>query len=478
MPDLHAGAIAEYARNARRSSCSRPCTRARRRRECAPGQRRARSAGRYRWPVRSHSGRRLRWRARRKSASAAFDAITVEGTLISPAMLARSPLREADEQTEADYGVPEGTDPTRRDRPLLPYRPGAIPELFASPSTVDRRRPSHSSRRCCAMSSASLTIMPRWPRSMTIALCRHPGGPGRARADRRCATLRRPRPRQRRTSTDGRRRSAASAVQDWLNADDGPLGLLLQRRALRLLRDNASLTRPAYIEADLRQMFEAEDFADFAALWLLVHASRFGPPGAPPTDCAWSAGARPAARRAWPRATACATASKRLCSRSATASSPTTRACATALRPASSAAGLLRPAPAPGLSPDLPAGGRRPRAASRARCPASGASSMPRAIPWRSARLCHPSRGLGPPSRPLGGLADHLSRHLPGRAATRLPALGGIFAPELMPRPRRARLSNRSLMEAIYRLAWLQGRRPARAGQLARHGDRRARLGL
>ena len=37
-----------------------------------------------------------------------------------------------------------------------------------------------------------------------------------------------------------------------------------------------------------------------------------------------------------------------------------------------------------------------------------------------------------------------------------LPALGGLFAPELMPDLEAARLSNRSLMEAIYRLAWLK----------------------
>ncbi|MGA7450941.1 MAG: restriction endonuclease, partial [Rhodoplanes sp.] len=55
---------------------------------------------------------------------------------------------------------------------------------------------------------------------------------------------------------------------------------------LRLVRDNASLTRPAHIEADLRAIFEEENFADFTALWLLVHASRFGQPGALPTDCA------------------------------------------------------------------------------------------------------------------------------------------------------------------------------------------------
>jgi hypothetical protein len=64
--------------------------------------------------------------------------------------------------------------------------------------------------------------------------------------------------------TDGRRRSAATAIQDWLNAQEGALwGFCCNGERLRLLRDNASLTRPAYIEADLRQIFEAESFADF-----------------------------------------------------------------------------------------------------------------------------------------------------------------------------------------------------------------------
>jgi hypothetical protein len=52
------------------------------------------------------------------------------------------------------------------------------------------------------------------------------------------------------------------------------------------VRDNASLTRLAYIEADLRAIFEEENFADFSVLWLLVHASRFGRSGTPPVDCA------------------------------------------------------------------------------------------------------------------------------------------------------------------------------------------------
>jgi hypothetical protein len=88
-------------------------------------------------------------------------------------------------------------------------------------------------------------------------------------------------------ATNGRRLSAASALQDWLNSQEGALwGLAANGAHLRLVRDNASLTRPAYVEADLQRVFEGENFADFTTLWLVLHASRFGTAGAPPSDCA------------------------------------------------------------------------------------------------------------------------------------------------------------------------------------------------
>jgi hypothetical protein len=44
---------------------------------------------------------------------------------------------------------------------------------------------------------------------------------------------------------------------------------------LRVLRDNASLTRQAFLEFDLEAMFEGEVYSDFALLWLTCHQSRF-----------------------------------------------------------------------------------------------------------------------------------------------------------------------------------------------------------
>jgi hypothetical protein len=93
--------------------------------------------------------------------------------------------------------------------------------------------------------------------------------------DRRSETL----------STD-RSRSPAFALQDYLNEREEALwGLVTNGASLRLMRDNASLTRPAYIDADLAQIFANEDAASFAALWLLIHRSRFGAAGAAATDC-------------------------------------------------------------------------------------------------------------------------------------------------------------------------------------------------
>ncbi len=81
-----------------------------------------------------------------------------------------------------------------------------------------------------------------------------------------------------RFATEGRRRSPHSTIQELLNASDSAQwGIVSNGMVLRILRDNPSLTRPAYIEADLSRIFEEERFADFVALWLLTHGSRFGP---------------------------------------------------------------------------------------------------------------------------------------------------------------------------------------------------------
>ncbi|MEW5887119.1 MAG: SAM-dependent DNA methyltransferase, partial [Pseudomonadota bacterium] len=85
-----------------------------------------------------------------------------------------------------------------------------------------------------------------------------------------------------------RRRSPFMLAQEALNASDASLWAIVSNGlTLRILRDNASLTRPAYIEVDLEALFNEELLADFSAFWLLAHASRFGTAEAPPSDCSW-----------------------------------------------------------------------------------------------------------------------------------------------------------------------------------------------
>jgi hypothetical protein len=103
------------------------------------------------------------------------------------------------------------------------------------------------------------------------------------------------------------RRSPTVLLQDWLNANDAALwGLVFAGDRLRLMRDNASLTRPAWIEVDLAAIFRDDMFADFTALWLLIHTSRFGAEGAAQSDSWLNAGAKPVCAPAQPRVIACA----------------------------------------------------------------------------------------------------------------------------------------------------------------------------
>jgi hypothetical protein len=78
---------------------------------------------------------------------------------------------------------------------------------------------------------------------------------------------------------EGRRRSPHSCLQECLNADDkANWGLLITGDRLRLLHDNPSLVKPAYLAVDLELLVEGELFDEFAVLWLLLHASRFRHP--------------------------------------------------------------------------------------------------------------------------------------------------------------------------------------------------------
>lgn len=79
------------------------------------------------------------------------------------------------------------------------------------------------------------------------------------------------------TNVRGASRTAPhSMVQEMLNRTDQHLwAVLTNGKRLRLLRDNIAMGRAAFVEFDLEGMFEGEQFADFAVLYALCHATRF-----------------------------------------------------------------------------------------------------------------------------------------------------------------------------------------------------------
>ncbi|MFN8176409.1 MAG: N-6 DNA methylase [bacterium] len=73
-------------------------------------------------------------------------------------------------------------------------------------------------------------------------------------------------------------------VQHFLNLSDEHLwGFVSNGLVLRLLRDNNTLTRQAYVEFDLEAMFEENRYSEFAVLWLVCHQSRVE--GEKPEEC-------------------------------------------------------------------------------------------------------------------------------------------------------------------------------------------------
>ena len=78
--------------------------------------------------------------------------------------------------------------------------------------------------------------------------------------------------------------SPHSLLQVFLNRSHDHLwGFVSNGHKLRILRDNVTLTRQAFVEFDLFPMMDGEVYSDFVLLWLLCHQSRVE--GERPSDC-------------------------------------------------------------------------------------------------------------------------------------------------------------------------------------------------
>lgn len=379
----------------------------------------------------------------------AWPSLSLEGNLIAPAMVASVDRRGASEQTEADYRIRKGL--TIREEISTAFRVGQ--SHFDTFAKIANPSADATRRFIKAFLQETFSFDDLVPTGGALAFIA--GGrvpivvvpPSDEKLDRRSATL----------STD-RTRSPAFALQDHLNEHDETLwGLVTNGTLIRLMRDNASLTRPAYIEADLSQIFTNEDAASFAVLWLLLHRTRFGVAGAPATDCAlerWRDAGSKEGEVARDRLAVQVQIALKVLGSGFLEANPDLRdklksgeinltewfnellrlVYRLIFLMVAEDRNLLHPEKAKPDARKLYAEGYS-LAALRAQCY--------RAASWDK----HHDRyeGIKIVFRALAN----------GQDALALPALGGLFSDDKLPHLETARLRNRAFMEALYRLSWL-----------------------
>ncbi|TCP37584.1 N-6 DNA methylase [Sphingomonas sp. BK235] len=217
-----------------------------------------------------------------------LEAITIEGGLIAPEQVARIAATERNDRTAADYDSPKGVrlgdeiaryfrigqaiwrDYNRVEQPTITqtaqFARDLLTQAFGFTDLAGPAEHRDGSRRYRIAWEAKSGRVP------VVVAAPVPDGEGFTKALPEFGD-----------GEGGRaRRSPIVLLQDWLNHTDAALwGLVFAGDRVRLMRDNASLTRAAWIEADLGTIFRDDMFADFTAWWLLTHASRFGAAGTP-----------------------------------------------------------------------------------------------------------------------------------------------------------------------------------------------------
>ena len=229
----------------------------------------------------SHGPRRVRHAE--SGTQLRMEGIAVEGGLLSAGMLTRIAAAEATEQAMTDYGVVGGT---LRDTAAQAFKAGRrIYRRMIEELAEDGRGGGHD------WPIALKSVYPMLTEAFGVVPGDFGGSRNRTHASRNVdmeigderglVTVTSPE-----LSVDetrichyhrDERLSAASALQEALNASDhATWGIATNGRTYRLMRDNSSLTRPSHVDVDLERIFESDDVGAFTAAWLLLHGSRFG----------------------------------------------------------------------------------------------------------------------------------------------------------------------------------------------------------
>lgn len=216
----------------------------------------------------------------RKKAQIAFEAISIEGGLISPEWLNKIAHLKAGQQSESDYKIHKGLN--IRDVIGQYWRMAqASWELFQLGCTQSGNESAATNKFLSDLFRQILgfeSYAPAEPKQIDERIYPITSEANNGRVPIVIAP----------SSMDldessvqfgyeGKRRSAFGLVQEYLNASDECLwGIATNGLSVRLLRDNSSFTRPAWIEIDLARIFADNLFSEFVALWLLLHSTRFG----------------------------------------------------------------------------------------------------------------------------------------------------------------------------------------------------------
>ena len=64
-------------------------------------------------------------------------------------------------------------------------------------------------------------------------------------------------------------------VQEYLNSSDHLWGIAANGLRFRILRNSARLSKPVYLEFNLEQLMNAEQFSEFGLFYRLVHSTRW-----------------------------------------------------------------------------------------------------------------------------------------------------------------------------------------------------------
>ena len=232
-----------------------------------------------------------RTRYSNRQAALNLPTLKLEGGLLLPDLLEKAAQGRAQDQTEADYGVPKGVklkdeysrafqiacaqwqhfaaQLERTDVDAHRLTVGFIGELLRDALGYSLLRPSS------AVQVGGLG----YPVSFIaghLAILVTPHNVNLDDPDPRFAVA----------GGSTRKKSAFQAMQELLNASADHLwGMVSNGKQLRLMRDAASLTRPAYLEVDLADLLGGQRYAEFANVWRLLHVSRS--PQSTSAACIW-----------------------------------------------------------------------------------------------------------------------------------------------------------------------------------------------